>query len=214
MRVRWQVTLGCGLALTVLSATPSSAESWPTLEDYVRRCVLIVKCRTEVKDKAVMYRVLETWKGKYSPDLFHHKPAEGYLYTNTWHGNEGPTEGREVIFFFTNSNQPAWTKGKLLHHSTSFVITGGKLVYASTDRGGLRKEYTVEDFKKAVRGAADKDEKQQEGKRLHGDIVRLIRDLAGTDFGYDTSATGWRPDTATNQEALGRFAKWVEKNRK
>src|SRR5262245_5087522 len=100
MKPRWQVTFGGGLALAVLLATPSLAETWPTLEDYVRQCVLIVKCQTEVKDNTIRYRVVETWKGQYSPDLFHHKPPEGYLYTGTSHGNGNPTDGREVIFFF------------------------------------------------------------------------------------------------------------------
>jgi hypothetical protein len=50
------------------------------------------------------------------------------------------------------------------------------------------------------------------GQREHYEVMRMIHDLTGSQFGYDTSATGWRPDTPKNQEALRRFAEWVEKN--
>ena len=146
--------------LASLVSTVAVAETWPPLETYVKWCVLIVKCKTEVEGKKVKYKVDETWKGEYSPDLFHHTPPDGYLYTGTWHGNEAPTNGREVIFFYTKGNHPSWTKGKLLDHSTSFVVKDGKLVYASTSRSGLRKEYTVEEFKKAILAALDKQKKE------------------------------------------------------
>jgi hypothetical protein len=143
-------------AMVVVVPTRGSAETWPSLETYVNQCVLIVKCRTEFKEKTVRYRVVETWKGRYSPDLFYHKPPAGYLYSGTWHGNESSSEGREVIFFFTADNQPAWTKGKLLDHSTSFVVKDGKVIYASTDRSGYRKEYTVAAFKKVIVAVVEK----------------------------------------------------------
>lgn len=46
----------------------------------------------------------------------------------------------------------------------------------------------------------------------HYEVVRRIHDLTHSEFGYDTSATGWRPSTAKNRAALHRFAEWVEKN--
>jgi hypothetical protein len=103
------------------------------------------------------YKVDEVWKGKYSPDLFYNKPPAGYLYTGTEHGNEKPTDGREVIFFFTNDNQPAWTKGTILVHSTTFVVTDGKLIYAETGDDGVRQEFSVSGFKKAILEAAEKE---------------------------------------------------------
>jgi hypothetical protein len=141
------------VAAVLVAPTPARAERWPDLQTYVKECSLIVYCKTEVKDRTVRYRVVESWKGEYRPDLFYHRPPPGYLYTGTWHGNEGPADGREVIFFFTADNQPAWANGKLLDHSTSFVVSGGKVVYASTNFG-MRREYTVPEFKKAVLDAA------------------------------------------------------------
>ena len=144
--------------LMLWCCTAVRAELWLPLEAYVELCVLIVKCKTEVGEKKVKYKVEEVWKGRYSPDLFHHKTDEGYLHTGTGHGNESPTNGREVIFFFTGGNHPSWTKGKLLHHSTSFVVKDGKVIYASTDLSN-RKEYTVEDFKKAILAVMAKQKK-------------------------------------------------------
>jgi hypothetical protein len=46
----------------------------------------------------------------------------------------------------------------------------------------------------------------------HYEVVRMIQDLTHTQFGFDTSATDWRPDTTKNQEALRRFEEWVQKN--
>lgn len=151
--------LAIGIIVALLCDV-AHAETWPSLETYVKWCVLIVKCKTEVEGNEVKYKVVEVWKGKYSPDLFYHRPPDGYIYTGTWHGNDAPTDGREVIFFFTNNNHPSWTRGKLLDHSTSFLVKDGKLIYASTNFG-LRKEYTVEEFKKAILGAIEKQAKEE-----------------------------------------------------
>ena len=131
-------------------ALPASAEHWPTLEEYVDDCVLIVFCRTEIQNDEIRYKVMETWKGVYAPELFCHKPEEGYLYTSAWHGNESPASGREVIFFFTPHNHPQWADGRLDHHSTTFVVTNGKLIWASTADWG-RREYTLEEFRTKIK---------------------------------------------------------------
>jgi len=144
-------------ALTGLLCSLALAEAWPTLVEYVRKCVLIVKCRTEAHGDTFKYRVLETWKGKYSPELFSTEPPDGYILTNTWHGNDSPDVGREVIFFFT----PNTVTDKLLAHSTCFVIEQGKLVYASTSENGLRKEYTVKEFKKAILKIVDRQRRDE-----------------------------------------------------
>jgi hypothetical protein len=49
-------------------------------------------------------------------------------------------------------------------------------------------------------------------KQENFEVVRMIHTLTYSEFGYDTSATGWRPDTPKNQDALRRFAEWIEKN--
>src|SRR6186713_535569 len=149
-------------AVVILNPSRGLAESWPSLEDYVNDCVLIVKCKTEEAGK-FQYRVLETWKGKFSPDLFvfSDTPPEGCLYAHQNHGNERPRQGREVIFFFTKRNQPDFAKGKLEHHSTCFNIEDDKLLYA-TNSDFDEKEYTVEQFKKAVAAiVVDQEKKPQ-----------------------------------------------------
>ena len=139
---------------------------WPPLSDYVKECCLIVRCKTEVKPTGVRYRVLETWKGKYSPELFYRTPPEGYLFTNDSHGNGSPADGREIVFFFTNGNQPAFANGKLENHSAAFVVTDGNVVYASTslpeDAGGFRKKCTLQGFKAAVKSVVEQQQKAKE----------------------------------------------------
>src|SRR5262249_4550328 len=118
-------------AVILLIPVRGLAEAWPSLEDYVDECVLIAKCKTEKKAK-FQYRVLETWKGKFSPDLFlfYDTPPEGCLFAHQNHGNDRPRNGREVIFFFTRRNQPVFAEGKLEHHSTCFNIEDCKVIYA------------------------------------------------------------------------------------
>lgn len=140
------------VSILVAAALPraASAEVWPTLNNYVDQCVLIVLCRTEPFKDGFRYKIEETWKGVYSPELFYYKPDEGYLYAGSWHGNEGQKGGARTVFFFTASNSPDWAKGKLVDHSTSFQIKDGKLTYALTGDWGVPKDYTVEEFRKAI----------------------------------------------------------------
>jgi len=134
----------------IVPARVLAEDSLPSLEDYVDKCVLIVKCKTEDQGK-LRFKVLETWKGKYSPDLFYDNPPQGYLYAGFGHGNDSPVDGREVIFFFTARNQPDFAKGKLVVHSTCFNVNDGKLGYASnTDPGVDPDEYTVYAFKRQL----------------------------------------------------------------
>jgi hypothetical protein len=155
-------TLVVATAIAVIVPARGLAESWPSLVTYVDQCVLIVKCKTEDKGGKVKFKVLETWKGKYSPDLFYDNPPNGYLYAERAHGNDSPAAGREMIFFFTRHNQPVFAKGKLVSHSTCFNVNDGKLVYASTDDPrGHRKEYLLDSFKKAVASAVENQEKKQ-----------------------------------------------------
>jgi hypothetical protein len=138
------------------------AETWLPLDKCVTLCSLIVKCTTEVTTNQIRYKIEETWKGNYSPDLFYHRPPDGYLYAGTWHGNDAPTNGRVVVFFFTKDNQPSWCNGRYLDHSTCFVVNDGKLIYADTDRFGYRKEYAVDNFKKEILGIVEQQNKSAE----------------------------------------------------
>lgn len=154
-----------------LVSTAAWAETWPTLEDYVKKCVLIVKCRTDARDVG-RHEVLETWKGNYSPDLFVAPPREGFIIADDAHGNTNPVGGREVIFFYTLHNQPE--SGKLQSHSAAFPIANGKLVYASTDEN-RRKEYTVDDFRLAVIRITFRQKLIDEG-RAENEVVNMSDD--------------------------------------
>lgn len=132
-----------------LFTSPVRAEAWLSLSQYVDSCVLIVVCRAEPHKEGLRYKVEETWKGVYTPELFYHEPEEGYLITNAWHGNEDRKAGDRIILFFTAENQPPWSKGKLTHHSTAFPLQDDKLVYGSTS-DKYRKQYSLADFRSAV----------------------------------------------------------------
>lgn len=192
------------LAMVVMAFTPDFvlSENWPSLEKYVEECVLIVKCKTEKKAK-FQYRVLETWKGEYSSDLFlfYDTPSEGCLFAHQNHGNDRPRNGREVIFFFTKRNQPVFAGGKLEHHSACFNIEDGKVIYAENSDFD-EKEYTVDAFKKAIASANDDQRTKKElhaGARtadpvlisLQSKLKRELRDLLdGVRFEVPESSAG------------------------
>jgi hypothetical protein len=129
---------------------------WPTLENYVRDCVLIVKTRAVLEeDGRFTYEVLESWKGVYDPEKFVRTTPSGRLFAAmSSHGLTDVVEGQEVIFFFTEGNQPPG--GKLAWHSTSFPVRDGKVVYGSSidilDLTGthVRREYELEEFRRAI----------------------------------------------------------------
>jgi hypothetical protein len=146
------------VATIILLGRPISsyAEIWPTLDAYVRGCVLIVKTRAVLEEGGdFTYEVLESWKGVYDPENFVRTTPSGRLYaTMNSHGLTDIVEGQEVIFFFTESNQPSG--GKLAWHSTSFPVRDGKVVYGSSidilDFSGkhVRREYGLEEFRQAI----------------------------------------------------------------
>lgn len=94
-------------ALALLSACPTArAEQWPTLEEYVGKCVLIVKAKTVVEhDGKLSFQVLESWKGKYDPQEFVRTTAEGRFFANKdEHGVVNVAQGQEIV-----SSSPATT---------------------------------------------------------------------------------------------------------
>lgn len=168
------------LAACLSGTPPSRAEAWPTLEAYVAKCVLIVKAKTVVeKEDALSFQVLESWKGKYDPKLFVRTTPDGRFFANKdEHGVVNVSDGQEIVFFFSRHNQPV--EGKLTSHSTAFPVRSGKVIYASTSGPapeGLRKEYTLEEFKKAIQAAASEtDGSRAPGKGTGG----KPRDLSGS----------------------------------
>jgi hypothetical protein len=136
-----------------LFARSAFGETWPTLETFVKRCVLIVKARAEIGEGKEQYRVIETWKGHFSADRFQPQAPEGHFYANRWHGNENPVDGQEIVFFFTRDGLS--DEGKILRHATAFPVDTGRLMYAKTAEDGESKEYSLVDFKAVVMKIAD-----------------------------------------------------------
>ncbi len=147
------------VVIALLALFPSSVRAalHLPLRDRVELADLIVRCKAEVEGNTVKYRVVETWKGKYSPDLFYHnpdlgyyRPPEGYVSVATVREKERlPPNGQEAIFFYAFHREPSWTKGKFLQGWPSFEVTGGKIIDppGATPPPPLRprKEYATEE---------------------------------------------------------------------
>lgn len=135
----------------VLTCASAKAETWPALAEYVKLCDLIVLCETEVVDDKPVFRITEEWKGKYKPGDFNEHlqsriPQPGCLPAGlSLHSGRKSHPGQKVIFFFTHVKE-----GKYDSSSTSFDVRDGKLVYAETGDWGVPKEYTLNEFKKAI----------------------------------------------------------------
>ena len=125
------------------------AERWPSLDSSVSDCVLIVKARTvfEGTDNTVTFKIEESWKGKYAPDMLKNTTKDGRYVTYKGKHGVNVVDGQEMVFFFTRHNHPG--TGPLDSHSTAFPVKDGKIVYASTSEVHW-KEYTVGEFKKAI----------------------------------------------------------------
>lgn len=93
------------------------------------------------------FEVTEAWKGSFNPRDFVKTTSEGYLRAAQGEHGVRVVAGQEIVFFFTRHNQP---KEKLAHHSTAFPVQNGKIVYASTGDADIRREMSVEDFKRVI----------------------------------------------------------------
>lgn len=118
------------------------------MDNYVEKCVLIVKAKTEVaSDDKLTFRVLETWKGSYDPRDFVRTTEDGRFFASQHEHGVDVTDGQEVVFFFTRENQPV--PGKLSSHSTAFPVRNGRITYAATS-DGLREIFAVDEFKRQI----------------------------------------------------------------
>lgn len=182
------------------------AESRPPLDKCVKRCILIVKCKVEIKDDIIKYRVLESWKGNYRPELFYHEPPEGYLYPRGQDIKAGrisnPKDGQEVIFFYSDNAVSAVKKGKIFNdgHDDSFAVVNGKVVYALNSRFetiGDREVYSLEEFKKAILAVVEDEAKQKANKDLLKQLNDVPKELAAipvpakTPFDADELKRAW-----------------------
>ncbi len=151
------------LIVVSLGLCISRAEMWPELDEYVNDCDLIVRAKTMSKiagkdhlNDKFSFRVLETWVGNYDPKDFRHTSPQGYIFARDGeHGVNNVKIGQEIIFFFTQNNQPTFANGKFESHTTAFPVTKGKIVYAATNPN-MRREYTLIEFKQKIQKSAAK----------------------------------------------------------
>jgi hypothetical protein len=131
--------------LAVLVLAPAArAELWAPLEDFVGKCVVIVKAKAvgESGDWREL-AVVEVWIG--SRDAIQLNDRGNYMSLKGEAGVNVET-GQEIVIFFARDSERG---GKLTRHGAAFPIVDGKLVYASTS-DDYRAEYTVADFKRTV----------------------------------------------------------------
>jgi hypothetical protein len=119
--------------------------------------VLIVKCRTEVKQGRANFRVLESWKGRYSEDMMYVKPFDGCLYARGVDAkSRGAAHGQEILFFYSDNgvSGDSTNKGKIFadRPDMTLPIINGKVTWPVSDLDST--VYTLDELKKAVLAVA------------------------------------------------------------
>ncbi|MHC4616686.1 MAG: hypothetical protein ACYTEQ_02915 [Planctomycetota bacterium] len=147
-----------GTIILVATERPCVAELRPSFENYVERCVLIVKARTIFeKDGRPTFRVLETWKGQYCPEDFVETTEDGRFFAGGPASSGSAVDGEPIVLFFTWRNQRV--KGKLSSFSTGFPIRKGKIIYGGTgDPPFFPWGFTTQEFEKRIRKLGAKRE--------------------------------------------------------
>lgn len=136
-----------------LPINESVGEAWPTLPQLVRMSLLIVHGRTESVDvegrNRVLFKVLDVWKGAYSPQAFVVPPPTGYIDTDL--GAAGNREaGREVILFFARHNQH---RTGISRHDMVLAVRDGFVSYPGDtgDRLSASRRFALNDFKREIK---------------------------------------------------------------
>lgn len=126
-------------------AAAAKAETWPTFEELASsRFHLIVHVRVDQVEGRALYKVLDAWKGAYSPLAFAVQPPTGYLNTTGPDGGAAAHKpGDEVVLFYTLHNRP---KQGFHRHDMAISVSNGKLTYSRTELDG----YTVAQFKHEI----------------------------------------------------------------
>lgn len=134
-----------------LPATESVAvaEAWPSLKPLVRMSVLIVQCQTEKFEGRMMYKVLDVWKGEYSPLAFVRQPPTGYIDTGLGDGGDREA-GREVILFFARHNQ---SQAGISRHDMALTVRDGVVSYPSETEARFSKpeQFSLKEFKRKIK---------------------------------------------------------------
>ena len=162
------ITMSAALALTLVAGGICLAETRPDLKSYLPRCLLIVRCKTEVKETAddylYDYKVVEVLKGEYSPQKMEGEPPAGYLYrtqTQTKKAQSKPIDGQERIFFFSDNGL---SLGKLFRHDDAIPLKDGKMNWAlGREPFDVAELYSVAELKKLIAEVA-KEPKVQTSK--------------------------------------------------
>lgn len=152
-----RLALSAPFVLVAIGALPAFAESTPSVEEVARRDVLIVKCRTEIREGRANFRVLESWKGKYSEEMMYVRPVAGCLYTRGVDAkSQGAMHGQETLFFYSDNAVSAeiTNKGKILadRPDMTLPIIDGKVTWPISDLDST--VYTLDELKNAVLSAA------------------------------------------------------------
>jgi hypothetical protein len=154
--MRWRFRVA--LLLAIFLAVPAmQAETMPPVEQVARRAVLILKCQAEIRDGKLNYRVLESWKGKYRPELFYVKPQAGYLYRAGFDakGRSDVQEGQEAIFIYSDNavSSEAEHRGQILAHRADSVLPSveGTVIWARGESDAIT--YTLDELKSAILAA-------------------------------------------------------------
>ena len=138
--------------LLLANAGRLHAEAWPTLQQYVAKCILVVQARVVSQDSdAVVFEVEESWTGHFDPRDHDNATSDGKIALHLEHGLVDVHDGQTIVLFFTADDRRPGEK--ISRHSTAFPVRDGKIVYASTS-SDLWQEFSLPDFKKAVVAAA------------------------------------------------------------
>ena len=177
--------------LLLLLAAAARAELWAPLNDYVRRCPLIVRAKAiEVDEGEIRFRILKSWRGSFDAKRFlpYRVTDKGeYVATAGEHGVR-VVAGQEIVFFFG----PA-TDGKFGPHSTSFPVVEGRVLYASTsDDDELRRWWDVHEFEARIRALA-LPMATAGGYKLQCLAIEHDHDVVTLRFQLERDSLEWRP---------------------
>ena len=114
----------------------SFAENWPTLEHYVSKCEIIVKCRQvgdaelQKVNRTYSLEVVSVLKGKLDFKKFAFVDRDGLFHLRAnFCGVEELSHGQDVVLFFVDGSKD---ERKYEYQSSAFVVVDNNLVYAST----------------------------------------------------------------------------------
>jgi hypothetical protein len=169
------------------------AESWPSLDDLASpRFLLIAHCCAEEVEGRTLYKVLDVWKGEYSPQAFAKRPPDGYIVVPSLAGSDVDRMAvKEVILFYTRGNQ---SKEGISQVDMVLPVRDGKVMYPpdAGEFSGEQRTYTLAEFKQELTSrigkppASDAAAAESEAARAASDYSGAWRMLLPA--GFDLAA--------------------------